>query len=101
MALNETVIDSVANANFKTAAEMGVLEAQGHQSRLNAIKEASIGQIVNRMNSMDPSEAHALAKLSRSDQSSQAQSDALAASIAKALAQIVGLPPAPAGGPTT
>lgn len=103
MALDPSIVESVANGNFKNFAEMGIVEAMGHQSRLNAIKEASIGQIVNRMNSVDPIEARALGSLARSAQPAEAQANALAAALAQILTKAgqttppVTAPP-PAGG---
>jgi len=67
MALDQGVLDAVTNANFKTIAEMGTLNALGHQNRLNLIAESSLGQILNRMNALDPEEAAAIAGVVSSD----------------------------------
>ena len=67
MALDQGVLDAVTNANFKTIAEMGTLNALGHQNRLNLIAESSLGQILNRMNSLDPEEAASIAGVVSSD----------------------------------
>ena len=61
MALDAGIIDSVTNANFKAMAEMQVTNALQHQNRMNAIFESSIGQIVNKMNTLDPTEAASVA----------------------------------------
>ena len=67
MALDQGVLDAVTNANFKTIAEMGTLNALGHQNRLNLIAESSLGQILNRMNALDVEEAAAISGVVSSD----------------------------------
>ena len=61
MPLDTGIVDSVTNANFKAMAEMQVTNALQHQNRMNAIFESSIGQIVNKMNVLDPTEAASVA----------------------------------------
>lgn len=67
MALDPGIIDSVTNANFKSLAEMQVVNALGHQNRMNAIFESSIGQIVNKMNTLDPTEAASISGVVSAD----------------------------------
>ena len=67
MALNESVLEAVANGNFKTVAEAATIDHLGHSKRLNLIAESSLGQILNRMNSLDPAEAASVAKVNASD----------------------------------
>jgi len=67
MALDPGVVDAVVNSNFKTLAEQVAVNAAAHQNRLNLIAESSLGQIVNRMNSLDPTEAAAVSTVVRSD----------------------------------
>jgi len=67
MALDQGVLDAVTNANFKSLAEMGTINALGHQNRLNLLAESSLGQILNRMNALDPSEAAAIGGVVSSD----------------------------------
>jgi hypothetical protein len=78
MALDQGVLDAVTNANFKTIAEaaaVGLAQAQAasaqnlasHQQRLQLLAESSMGQILNRMNSLDSEEAAAIAKVEKSD----------------------------------
>ena len=67
MALDQGVLDSTVNSNFKTIAEMQTVNALGHQNRMNAIFESSIGQIVNKMNTLDPTEAASVAGVVSSD----------------------------------
>jgi hypothetical protein len=67
MALNADIIEAVANANFKTMAEMQMTNALGHQKRLDMIAEASIGTILERMNTLDVSEAAGVAGVVNAD----------------------------------
>ena len=67
MALDQGVLDAVTNSNFKSVAEMGTLNALSHQNRLNLIAESSLGQILNRMNALDPSEAASISGVVSSD----------------------------------
>ena len=57
MPLDQGVLDAVTNSNFKTVAEMGTLSALGHVQRLNLIGEASLGQILEKLNTLDPAQA--------------------------------------------
>lgn len=59
--LDQGVLQATINANYKAMAEMQVTNALGHQNRMNAIFESSIGQIVNKMNTLDPTEAASVA----------------------------------------
>ncbi len=65
--LDPGVIESVINSNFKILAEQVATNAAAHQNRLNLIAESSIGQIVNKMNSLDPVEAASVSTVVRSD----------------------------------
>lgn len=78
MALDTGILDSVANSNFKTLAEaasVGLAQAQSisaqnlaaHQQRLQILAESSMGQILNRMNALDPEEAASISKVEKSD----------------------------------
>ena len=60
MPLDQGVIESVINSNFKTLAEQVASNTAAHQQRLQLIAESSVGQIVNRMNAVDPTEAMAI-----------------------------------------
>ncbi len=73
MAIDEGILDGVANANLKTIAETPAIvanlinhNAAAHQNNMFRIAESSIGQIVNRMNTLDPTEAAAISKVSSS-----------------------------------
>jgi hypothetical protein len=57
MALDQGVLDAVTNSNFKSIAEMGTLNALAHQNRVNVIAESSLGTILERMNTLDPTES--------------------------------------------
>ena len=78
MALDQGVVDSVTNANFKTVAEaasVGLAQAMAvqaqnlasHQQRLNLLAESSLAQMLNKMNALDPEEAASIAKVEKSD----------------------------------
>lgn len=67
MPLDAGVVDSVINSNFKTLAEQVSSNAAAHQNRLNILAESSLGQIVNRMNALDPAEAASVGSVVRSD----------------------------------
>jgi hypothetical protein len=69
--LDPGVVESVINSNFKTLAEQVASNTANHQHRLQLIAESSVGQIVNRMNSVDPVEALAVGGVSRSDLSKE------------------------------
>ena len=83
--LDEGVLQSVINSNFKTLAEQVASNVASHQQRLQLLAESSLGQILNRMNSVDPLEARALSTLSRSAQPAEAQANALAAALSQIL----------------
>lgn len=82
MALHDSVIEAVSNGNFKTVAEAATIDHLGHSKRLNLIAESSLGQILNRMNALDPAEAASVAKVNASDLG--AKMSELAAAVANA-----------------
>ena len=65
--LDPGVVESVINSNFKTLAEQVASNTANHQHRLQLIAESSVGQIVNKMNAIDPIEAVATTTALRSD----------------------------------
>ena len=67
MALNETILEAVANSNFKAMAEMQLTNALSHQNRVNLIAESSLGTILERMNTLDVSEAAGVAGVVNAD----------------------------------
>lgn len=67
MALDQGILDAVTNSNFKTLGEMVATNAGAHQNRLMLIAESSLGQILNRMNALDPVEAASVSTVVRSD----------------------------------
>jgi len=67
MALNDTVIEAVANYNFKSNSERATQNMDAHQQRLQLLAEASLAQQLNRMNSLDPTEAAAISGVVSSD----------------------------------
>lgn len=80
MPLDQGVLDGVVNANFKTVGEMQTVNILSHQNRLQMIAESSVGQILNKMNGLDPAEAASIGGVVRSDLGSEVA--ALGASIA-------------------
>ena len=71
MPLDESVVAAVANSNFKAAAERATQNADAHQNRLYMLAESSTAQQLNRMNSLDPTEAAAISKVQNSDLSAK------------------------------
>lgn len=67
MALNDTIIEAVANYNFKANTERQTVNADAHQARLFLLAEASLAQQLNRMNSLDPAEAASISGVVSSD----------------------------------
>ena len=63
MALNADIIEAVANGNFKNIGEMQIVNALGHQQRLQLLAEASTASQLERMNTLDPTEAAGIAKV--------------------------------------
>ncbi len=57
MALSEDIVSAVANSNFKSMAEMQLTNALSHQQRLQILAESSLGTVLERMNTLDPTEA--------------------------------------------
>jgi len=64
MPLLDSVVDSVANTNFKTVGEsvafyssMAMGDAVAHQRRINAISEAALAKAVQNLTEVDVSEA--------------------------------------------
>jgi hypothetical protein len=78
MPLDQGVLDSVTNANFKTVAEaasiglsqalaVGAQNLVAHQQRLNMLAEASLASALKRANELDPEEAGAISKVDKTD----------------------------------
>ena len=66
MALDQGIVDGVSLVNVKTLAEMQTVNILGHQNRLQMIAESSVGQILNKMNGLDPAEAASIGGVVRS-----------------------------------
>lgn len=67
MALNDTIVEAVANANFKSVAEMGLMNALAHQNRCNILAETAMATNLERMSTLDPTEAVGIAGVVNSD----------------------------------
>lgn len=67
MALNDDIIEAVANSNFKSMAEMQLTNQLAHQQRLQLLAESSLGTVLERMNTLDPTESAGIAGVVASD----------------------------------
>lgn len=67
MALSEDIVEAVANSNFKAMSEMQLTNALQHQNRVNVIAESSLGSILEKMNTLDPTEAAGVAGVVTAD----------------------------------
>lgn len=67
MALSQEIIDAVANSNFKAMAEMQLTNQLAHQQRLQILAESSLGTVLERMNTLDPTEAAGVSGVVASD----------------------------------
>lgn len=56
MALNEDVVQAVANANFKAMAEAGVQDFLSHTARLRILAEKSLGTQLEKMGTISAQE---------------------------------------------
>jgi hypothetical protein len=67
MALNVDIVEAVANANFKTMAEVGVQSTLNHQTRLQILAEKSLGKTLEMMDTTSVPEGLGLAAAQRGD----------------------------------
>ena len=67
MALSEDIVAAVANSNFKSMAEMQLTNQLAHQQRLQILAESSLGTVLERMNTLDPTEAAGIAGVVSAD----------------------------------
>lgn len=65
--LDESTLQAVNNANFKSVAEMGVLNALAHQNRMNILAESFIAKSVENIHSTSVEEGLGSAAASRGD----------------------------------
>ena len=72
--LDSSVVSGTINANFKTIAETLALVANvgnqnmvAHQNHMYQLATSSLGQILNKMNGLDPAEAASIGGVVRSD----------------------------------
>lgn len=82
MPLDQGVVDGVSLTNFKALAEMPMLNAIGHQNRMNAIFEASIAQAVNSIAMSTSSVPESLGLSTAKESGLAAQVASLAAAVA-------------------
>jgi hypothetical protein len=69
--LDAGVVSGVTNANYKSLAERATMDMTSHHNRLQMIAESSVGQILNKMNGLDPAEAASIGGVVRSDLSKE------------------------------
>lgn len=67
MALDATILEAVANGNFKNIAEAQTVNMISHQQRLQLLAESNLGNILNKMNNLDPAEAASISGVVSSD----------------------------------
>jgi hypothetical protein len=67
MPLDESIISAVANANFKSMAELGVQNTLAHQNRLQILAEKALAKSLEAMDTTDITEGLGLAAAQRGD----------------------------------
>ena len=71
MALNESVVEAVANANFKTLAEQVASNTASHQQRLQILAETSLARSIDHLNTTSVPEGLGMAAAQRGDLAKQ------------------------------
>ena len=94
MPLLDSVVDSVANTNFKTVGEsvsfyssMAMGDSVAHQRRVNAISEAALAKAVQNLTEVDLTEAMATKQMTTGN--ATAENTAALGAVVAALQQIV------------
>jgi hypothetical protein len=64
MALDESILAAVANANFKSMAELAVQNVLSHQQRLQILAEKSLAKSLESMDTIQATEQDAAATAS-------------------------------------
>lgn len=59
MPLDDSILAAVANANFKSMAELGVQNALGHQQRLQILAEKALAKSLESMDTTQSTEIDA------------------------------------------
>lgn len=59
MPLDDSILQAVANANFKSMAELGVQNALGHQQRLQILAEKALAKSLESMDTTQATEIDA------------------------------------------
>jgi len=67
MPLDESIIASVANSNFKTMSEIGVQNVLSHQNRLQLLAEKSLAKSLESMDHISVEEGLGLSAAQRGD----------------------------------
>lgn len=71
MPLNETILDAVGNANFKTNAEMATQSMTGHHTRLQILAEKALAKSLESMDTIQVSEGLGISAAQRGDLAKQ------------------------------
>jgi hypothetical protein len=94
MPLDETIIQAVANANFKTMAELAVQNAITDQQQLNILSRKSLAKSLEAMDTTDVTEGLGIAAAQRGDISKVISELGAAVGSLQGLAKMVGnIPP--------
>ena len=67
MPLDESILASVANANFKSLAELATQNMLAHQNRLQILAEKSLAKSLEAMDTVDVPEGLGIAAAQRGD----------------------------------
>ena len=67
MPLDENIIGAVANANFKTAAEMATQNMIAHQNRIQVLAEKALAKSLESMDTLNVTEGLGIAAAQRGD----------------------------------
>ena len=88
MPLDESVLSAVANANFKSNAEMATQNAVSHQNRLQILAEKALSKSLEAMDTIQVDEGLGISAAQRGDLAKQISD--LAAAVASMQASIKG-----------
>ena len=67
MPLNETIVDAVGNADFKSVSELHILAAHGHHKRLDLIAETALASALDRLGTTSVPEGLGISAAQRGD----------------------------------
>jgi hypothetical protein len=67
MPLNDSIVEDVANSDFKVVAQMGTLDALSHQRAMNLIRETAVGKTIEALHNISVAEGLGIAAAQRGD----------------------------------